>query len=373
MAVYLISWQIINSNTRSSHLWRVNAELGIVAPSDIGLLDETASATEEDVMMSILARPLHVDSSGFWVLDTDNYHCANCNVKSLPPNSHHDNEASEATVTSILASGVAKAEKNIPSKKAEKTVDCTPYVNVTKFDSLMGVANRKQHPPSSEPDIALMFKRKTVKSSDVDLVQLEKKLRKAKKDKPKSVDVYNQIGNFWRIKGSTHKSIECFRKALYLQPDHPDVLLNLARVLFHLQYLDDAKYLILRSLEKQSPEQNWLQHFTLGEILKAYGHEQEARIHFHHALELNPSFFPAEEHLRKMEVMPEATITIYTLLIIAFLVMAVLLGLLSSIEGGVDYGEILKTQRHFNRAMAMRSIKLGGTGQRQTRMKKYNS
>lgn len=192
--------------------------------------------------------------------------------------------------------------------------------------------------------------------------------------KPKSAEVYNQIGNLWRIKGDTQKSIECFRKALSVQADHPDVLLNLARVLFNLQYLDDAKYLILRSLEKQSPEQNWLQHFTLGEILKAYGHDQEARIHFRHALELNPSFLPAEEHLRKMEVIPESTVTIYTLLIIAFLVMAVLLGLLSSIESGVDYGDILKTQRHFNRAMAMRSIKLSGTSnsQRQSRLKKYN-
>lgn len=51
----------------------------------------------------------------------------------------------------------------------------------------------------------------------------------------KSAQVYNLIGNFWRIKGDTQKSIECFRKALSILPEEPDFLLNLARVLFNLQ------------------------------------------------------------------------------------------------------------------------------------------
>jgi len=42
-----------------------------------------------------------------------------------------------------------------------------------------------------------------------------------------------------------------------------------ARVLFNLQYLDDAIFLTRRSLEVQPPDQNaWQQHFQLGEILK---------------------------------------------------------------------------------------------------------
>lgn len=48
-----------------------------------------------------------------------------------------------------------------------------------------------------------------------------------------------------------------------------------------LQYLDDALFLARRSLELQAPDRNaWQQHFTLGEILKAYGHHQEAVLHF---------------------------------------------------------------------------------------------
>jgi hypothetical protein len=51
------------------------------------------------------------------------------------------------------------------------------------------------------------------------------------------------------------------------------VLLNLARVLFNLQYLDDAVYLTRRSLEVQPPDKNaWQQHLTLGEIFKVRIH-----------------------------------------------------------------------------------------------------
>ena len=173
--------------------------------------------------------------------------------------------------------------------------------------------------------------------------------------------MYNQIGNFWRIKGNTQLSIECFRTALSISPNNPDVLLNLARVLFNLQYLDDAIHLTRKSLEMQGSDKNtWLQHFTLGEILKAYGHFHEASLHFKHTLDLNPGFQPAEAHLKEMKMTPDSTITYYTLFIILFLVLGVLCGILTSMDGMFEeITENSKTQRHFNRAMAMRSIKLG--------------
>ena len=156
-------------------------------------------------------------------------------------------------------------------------------------------------------------------------------------------------------------SIDCFRKALHFSSDNADVLLNLARVLFNLQYLDDAVFLTRRSLERQPSDQNsWLQHFTLGEILKAYGHFRDAALHFRHALDLNPGFQPAQAHLRDMETSPDGTVTYYTLFIILFLVLGVLCGILTSIDGSLDeLSDSAKAPRHFNRAMAMRSIKLG--------------
>lgn len=189
--------------------------------------------------------------------------------------------------------------------------------------------------------------------------------------KPKSVSLYNQIGNFWRIKGDASRAIECFRRALAVSPHNAEVLLNLARVLFTLQYLDDAIYLTRRSLEVQPPDKSaWQQYFTLGEIFKAYGHYQEAGLHLRHTLELRPDFEPAINALRDMETVPEATIHIYTLLIIICLVLGVLLVILSSVDTGIHDGaqegpsqgqsplpEALRPQRHFNRAMAMRSLR----------------
>ena len=137
--------------------------------------------------------------------------------------------------------------------------------------------------------------------------------------------VCNQIGNFWRIRGNTYHSIECFRKALANSPNNADVLLNLARVLFNLNYLQDAIYLTRRSLEMQPADHNcWLQHFTLGEILKASGELEEAGTHFRHALDLNPSFHPAEMHLREIGGPLTTATNAYTFLIIGLLVVIVL-------------------------------------------------
>ncbi|XP_043208521.1 tetratricopeptide repeat protein 17-like [Amphibalanus amphitrite] len=158
-----------------------------------------------------------------------------------------------------------------PDDEQEPPLDCGKSVNFTHYDHLVGVSNRQRHPALvPEPHAGLVFRRRGDRASDtIDLDVLEKKLRRSKREKPKSLQLYNQIGNFWRVKGDASKAIECFRRSLAVSPNNAEVLLNLARVLFNLQYLDDAIFLTRRSLEVQPPDQNaWLQHFTLGEILK---------------------------------------------------------------------------------------------------------
>ena len=134
--------------------------------------------------------------------------------------------------------------------------------------------------------------------------------------------LFNQIGNFLRIKGDTYQSIECFRSALAIAPTNADVLLNLARVLHNLRYLDDAITLTQRSLELQPSDHNsWLQHFTLGEILKSRGDVEQATSHFRSALDLNPAFIPAELHLRELGYFHGTVNTnMYSFLLIALLV-----------------------------------------------------
>ncbi|XP_041377562.1 uncharacterized protein LOC121389956 [Gigantopelta aegis] len=348
MAIYVISLHIVNSNSRSSsssNHWRLDPGEGKVrrATTDDG------SHSEDDLVMDILKNK--VVKNGEWRVETQHVGCDT--PESL------GQEKSTQTKTS--------------HRKSKRNLTCGRSVNTTQYDHLRGVAERKEHSQFPEPEVAMIFQKKGTQISDVDMNELEERLWKAKKQKTKSIQLYNQIGNFWRIKGNTQLSIDCFRKALSISPDNPDVLLNLARVLFNLQYLDDAIFLTRRSLMMQPPNENsWLQHFTLGEILKAYGHFQEASLHFRHSLELNPGFQPAQAHLREMESTPSPSVTQYTLFIILFLVLGVLFGVITSIEANFDEGgDMVKTQRHFNRAMAMRSIKLG-INPRLIRMRKLN-
>lgn len=155
----------------------------------------------------------------------------------------------------------------------------------------------------------------------MDLDLLEKRLRKAKRDKPWNAKLFNQIGNFWRIKGNAGKSIDCFRSALSLDPMNADVLHDLARVLFVLQYLDDAIFLVKRSLETQSNSRNaWRSFFTLGEIYRAYGQFQQSILYFRQALELNPNHEPILIAIRDMENSAPSHIQFYTIVIICLLV-----------------------------------------------------
>ena len=144
---------------------------------------------------------------------------------------------------------------------------------------------------------------------------------------PESLTVLNQIGNYWRIKGNTQLAIECFRKALSISSDHPDLLLNLSRILFNLKYLEDAIFLAKRSLHMKSSEQQhtWLQHFTLGEVYKALEKYEEAAFYFKKTLELNPGLQVAEMHLREMGLDKQHSANLYTVLIILALILIVLL------------------------------------------------
>lgn len=160
---------------------------------------------------------------------------------------------------------------------------------------------------------------RNVKTFDVDT--LEKRLKKAKRDKPWNTKLFHQIGNFWRIKGNAGKSIDCFRSALIMDPTNADVLHDLGRVLFSLQYLDDAIYLVRRSLEAQANHRDaWRSFFTLGEIYRSYGQFHQSILYFQQALELNPDHEPILRAIRDMEKTAPSHIQFYTIVIICLLV-----------------------------------------------------
>jgi tetratricopeptide (TPR) repeat protein len=149
----------------------------------------------------------------------------------------------------LIFSKVENVTAKSPKDEPYEVLDCGKNVNFTIFDDLVGIANRAKHKKNPEPDVLFTFttKAKTIKlRKNFDVDALEAKLRKAKRDKPRSVQLYNQIGNFHRIKGNALLSIECFRKALSINPTNSEVILNLARVLFHQGYLEDSIYLTRR-------------------------------------------------------------------------------------------------------------------------------
>ena len=256
-----------HTESETSYTWRlvdlsgegkIVADVGLASPSPsntgLGNINVVKSGKKEDVgkqevMMDILLSTV-TNTEGMWRKTSNENHC------SLYGISH------------CQASYAAPARNNrgliIDDDLDDEVLDCGKPVNFTYYDHLVGIQNRASHLHIPEPEVANLFKKKSKKGSEVDIDSIERRLKKSKREKPKSVEIYNQIANFWRIKGDTQSSIECFRRALAVSPNNAEILLNLARVLFNLQYLDDAIFLTRRSLEVQPPDQNaWQQHFQV--------------------------------------------------------------------------------------------------------------
>uniref|UniRef100_A0A0L8HMX2 Uncharacterized protein n=1 Tax=Octopus bimaculoides TaxID=37653 RepID=A0A0L8HMX2_OCTBM len=230
---------------------------------------------------------------------------------------------------------------------AEVHLCSTSTVNYTVYDHLKGLHHRHSHPQIAEPEVAIFLTKKIL-----DNKKFENKLIKARKEKPHSIHVMNSIGNFLRIKGKTLLAIECFRKVLSQTPQEPEVLLNLGRIFLRLHYLDDAYHLTKISLQNLPAYQNaWSQHFTLGEIFKISGQYSKAYDHFQYVLDLKPGFSPAESHLKEIKEIPEHPVMQY---IVCFFILLVCFFIFGVVNSGNKH---VKTQRSFNRAMAMKSLK----------------
>ncbi|XP_060528687.1 uncharacterized protein LOC132703447 [Cylas formicarius] len=341
--IYILCIQPLSINSRTSTLWRLNADkTKIIGDSGTEEIVHSKLLPHIDSLFTIITSTEHNGIS--WVKQETNY-CPK----------YHSNKQGKNNTNANLILYQNKAEE-----LSKNDLYCGKPVNFTFYDNLVGVINRVKHPSVVEPgaifEFVKKFKFKNIKSFDLGM--LEKRLKQIKKEKPKSVQLYIYFGNYWRIKGEPCQAIECFRKGLAISPHNPEILLNLAKVLFHLQYLDDAIYLTRRSLEVSPLEKSaWEQYFTLGEIFKAYGHYQEAIIHLRHTLDLNPGFEPAQKLLKEMENMPATPIHVYTLVIIICLVLGVLLVIVSSLDNLSSCNEEMSKEKHFNKAMAMRSLR----------------
>lgn len=372
--VYVFCLQIMTTtNTRTATLWKLNAEQGKIVSvptggggvggsgrDDSGFgLDELAErlgeATEEDeestftIITATAANYRHNTwNRGEGTTEELLRRLAEGENPSILGSTSFNSSATNPAGTGALnANSVSPSQQPVPDPSS-KIVDlsssssssasgldlltCGKPVNFTHYDDLVGVAQRYEHNPAPEPEVAYLFlKRKTGQSLEhFNIDALERRLRRAKKEQPHTIHLWNQIGNFWRIKGNAGHAIECFRRALSVAPTNADTLLNLARVLFNLQYLDDAISLTKRSLEVHPPDRSaWRQYFTLGEIFKAYGQLSDAILHLKQALALHPHYEPIRRLIAEAEKIEFASNTtrmqFYTGLIIAVLSLFVML------------------------------------------------
>lgn len=141
-----------------------------------------------------------------------------------------------------------KTAQRHESEIDEEVLDCGKTVNFTYYDNLVGIANRMNHPNVPEPQVALIFKKR---NAELDIEGLERRLKKAKREKPKSVQLYNQIGNFFRIKGDTTKSIECFRRALAVSPHNAEVSIKIHTLIIFVYCLFNLVKFICLPINKQ--------------------------------------------------------------------------------------------------------------------------
>ncbi|XP_066911659.1 uncharacterized protein [Clytia hemisphaerica] len=196
---------------------------------------------------------------------------------------------------------------NIPAYEKFKaaTLTCGEPPNETAIDHLDGIARRFQHPVYAEPEVALLFQKNEFDTVQMDVIEVN--LLDALKGENQMV-LFNQIANFLRINGDTYHAIECFRKVLTISYNNADALLNLARILYNLRFVNDAIFLAKQSLDHQPPEQTtWLQHYTLGEFFESNGEFERALSHFQMALDQNPAFHPAMISLKKLRKVPIPT------------------------------------------------------------------
>ena len=86
------------------------------------------------------------------------------------------------SVTFLYCRERSSKEKPIKEKKKKTVLDCGKSVNLTQFDHLRGVADRQSHAHIPEPEVAMIFRKKNSRSAEVDMDELEKKLKKAKRE-----------------------------------------------------------------------------------------------------------------------------------------------------------------------------------------------
>ncbi|KAL9874092.1 uncharacterized protein LOC119637348 isoform X2 [Glossina fuscipes] len=383
-------WSLITlTNSRTSTRWKLNSATGKIQFHDTGAKNKGSYFADNKTINDLdLTSDIYQQDAVFYIIATSNriFDGVDWSQQSLEPSILHSpiqmsigrkisTESFSSNLTAEQRMEHAHNEKVVKTRlKIKESLDCGQLLNYTQYDYITNIGDHYRHKEMKlmpEPEVAYFFLRNHDKHAykNFNLAALEAHLKQAKLDNPHSAKVYHHIGNYWRIVGDAIEAVKCFRRALDISPTESEIMFNLGKVLYNLQYLDDAIYMT------RSPAHTvWPQYYMLGEILKTYGDIQGSLHYYRLALELNPTHELIVKALRDIDNKPTAGIHTYTVVIIITLVIAVLsvivtCSVLDDHRGNVDGRvSIVSNQRSFHRNM--RSLK-GFSTARNNRLRRF--
>ena len=209
--IMLIGGMLGITESETSYTWRLDLDVGKVMPAPGESMMKAAvveteegdpAVMQEAVMDILLSTVTHPDGS--WKKTTK--------VQGL----HRRNQAESCSTLSCT--DPRRNNRGIPVSSSSnddlideyedeellkgEVLDCGKPVNFTYYDHLVGIQNRASHPTMPEPDVTSTFKtllapssKRASKNKEVSIDAIERRLKKAKREKPKSVELYNQVWN----------------------------------------------------------------------------------------------------------------------------------------------------------------------------------
>ena len=199
--------------SKTSYKWRLNLDSkeGKIVGDNHDSEAKDDDMTRQNVIMDILLSTV-TNHDGMWKITRKEDQCMLKDI-SLCQDMYNDHQTGDKKEVVIENSNID-----------EDILYFGEPVNFSQYDHLVGIKEQSWHLHGPE------------------------RIKKSKQEKPQSVKVYISAAlTLWR-KGDIQESIECFRCGLAVSPNNTNILLNLAEVLYRLQYLDDAIFLTRRSL-----------------------------------------------------------------------------------------------------------------------------
>jgi tetratricopeptide (TPR) repeat protein len=115
------------------------------------------------------------------------------------------------------------------------------------------------------------------------------------------------LGNTWRASGNAWRAVQCFRKALTLDPLSTNTWSNLANVLFLVGHTDDALTILEDTMHRAEKRDAHFQMLTYGDMLLQSGRFKEALTMFQSLLDKASAVGESDELAELQARIPQIT------------------------------------------------------------------